>query len=126
MKLHSSIVLIYFLIAVPMFSKDAKSATEINDGTSCSSAIKAFDNKEGPDMRMVRDYIKGVMYELDQSHTDSGEPGILAQMSDGGQIQVAIQSVEHCRLHPASTIYNAAAFVYVGVRAMEMELGTAK
>jgi hypothetical protein len=126
MKLHSHIVLLMLLVAVPTFSEDAKSTAEISDHTSCSSAVKAFDNKDKPDMMSVLDYIKGVMYELDQNHTDHGEPGILAQMSDRGQVETAIQAVEHCRLQPVSTIYNAAAFVYVGVRAMEVELGTAK
>lgn len=77
-------------------------------------------------MLPIVNYIENMMYNLDQRHTDNGEPGIMSQLSDKGELDMAILAVEHCRLHPNSTIYNAAAFVYVGMRDLEIQFGTAK
>lgn len=59
-------------------------------------------------------------------HTDNGEPGILAQMSDEGVAEMAVLAIEYCRLHPKATIYNEAAEAYRGARALEIQLGGAK
>ncbi len=101
-------------------------AAEITERTPCSVAIKAWDDR---DIDLVRDvglFIENTMQDLDSNHTDNGEPGIMAGMTDHGLASAVAAAVGFCRQHPKATIYNEAASAYQGLRAIEMQFGTAK
>ena len=66
------------------------------------------------------------MEYLDQTHTDKGEQGIIAQLSDESMTGMVVLAVTYCRNHPQSTIYNASAMAYRITRTMEMRMGVAK
>ena len=71
-------------------------------------------------------YIFNTMKYMDNKHRGQGEPGIMAQLSDKGRVNMAAATSVHCRDYPKMTVYNSAAFVYRGIRDMHLELGTAK
>jgi hypothetical protein len=98
---------------------------ELTDQTRCVDAIKRFDPPQ-TGLGELADYIKNVMELLDRKHTEDGEPGIIAQLSDDGFWNLVGSTTVWCRDHPRQTVYNAAAFVYTGTRELELELGTAK
>ena len=101
-------------------------ATDITDKTTCAAMVTAFDSNDPARVLPFGTYVLNMMDELDSKHTRRGEPGIMAQLSDDGRSSmVAITSV-NCRKYPKMTIYNSAAFVYTGMRAIQMQLGTAK
>ena len=101
-------------------------AAEITDKTSCAELVAAFDAKNMPQVRAFSDYILNTMDRLDAQHTQAGEPGIMSQLSDDGRLRMVPLASVSCRDHPKMTVYNSAAFVYAGIRAMELQLGTAK
>jgi hypothetical protein len=92
----------------------------------CSVAIEAFDAKDMLAVRDVGAYIENAMQALDLHHTDEGEPGIWAQMSDHARGEAAGAAIGFCRQHPRSTTYNQAADAYDGLRGIELMLGGAK
>lgn len=98
---------------------------ELTGRTRCVDAIKMFDPPSTGLIEVVN-YIKNVMETLDSKHTENGEPGIIAQLSDEGFKTLVATTTVWCRDHPRQTVYNSAAFVYTGAREMELEMGTAK
>ena len=74
----------------------------------------------------TKQYILNAMDKLDSAHTEAGEPGIMASLTDSGELDMVAMTAVHCQNHPKETIYNAAAFVYRGTRDMERQFGTAK
>jgi hypothetical protein len=66
------------------------------------------------------------MQDLDFKHTDNGEPGIMAGMTDHNRATAVATAVGFCRQHPRATIYNEAASAYQGLREIEMQFGVAK
>ena len=101
-------------------------AADITERTPCSIAIKAWDNKDRDTVREVGLFVENTMQDLDSNHTDNGEPGIMADMTDHGRASAIAAAMGFCRQHPKATIYNEAASAYQGLREMERQLGTAK
>jgi hypothetical protein len=111
-------------------------AKTIDQKTSCSVAIRAFDSGKragqvlagapSPEVAEVGDYILDVMERLDRRHTNEGEPSIWSTLSETGRHALAASAVANCRLHPGRTIYNAADFVYHSVRDIQIQLGISK
>ena len=66
------------------------------------------------------------MLALDDAHTQQGEPGIMARLSDEGMIDMAAMTITFCRKNPKATIYNTAAKVYREMRDLEVALGAAQ
>jgi hypothetical protein len=115
---------------------------EIDDKTRCSEFVatsNAFDRatsagrskllsetKEGQKLQEYYLFMGNVMDGLDIDHVQAGRPGIMASLSDQGRSNLVAAAAVQCRNHQNMTIWNAAAFVYRGIRDMEMELGTAK
>lgn len=104
----------------------AGTAAEITDRTPCSVAIKAWNDKDIDAVRDVGLFIENTMQDLDFKHTDYGEPGIMAGMTDRGRASAVVAAVGFCRQHPKATIYNEASSAYQGLREIEMQFGTAK
>ena len=82
--------------------------------------------READRIRPFTDYILNTMDDMDSKHTEAGEAGIVAQLSDQGLVGMAAATSVHCREYLKMTVYNSAAFVYRGIRDMELQLGTAK
>jgi hypothetical protein len=101
-------------------------AAEITERTPCSVAIKAWNDKDIDAVRDVGLFIENTMQDLDFKHTDNGEPGIMAGMTDQGRASAVVAAVGFCRQHPKATIYNEAASAYQGLREIGMQFGTAK
>jgi hypothetical protein len=121
MKTMTGIVSVVLSLAVGQAA-----AMDLTDKTPCAAMVKAFDSNDPARVVSFATYALNKMDELDSNHTRRGEPGIMAQLSDDGRSSmVAITSV-NCRKYPKMTIYNSAAFVYTGMREMQMQLGTAK
>ena len=113
------------IVAFPALVSVA-AAADVNDQTRCPVATKAFDDKDMTAIREIGLYIANTMRDLDLNHTDNGEPGILAQMTDEARATAVVAAIEFCRQHPRATIYNEAGAAYDGLRDMELELGGAK
>jgi hypothetical protein len=112
------------------------SADPIDSHTSCSIAVRAFDSEKragqvlagapSPEVLEVGNYILNVMEGLDRKRIEAGEPGIWSNFSDAGKHAIAASAVANCRLHPSSTINQAADVVYRYVRDVHLQLGIIK
>jgi hypothetical protein len=101
-------------------------AADITDKTTCAAMVAAFDSKDPARVLPFGEYVLSAMDDVDTKHVRRGEPGIMARLSNNGRNNmVAIASV-NCRDHPTTTIYNSAVFVYTSMRAMQLQIGTAK
>jgi hypothetical protein len=119
------------LMSIPLVASIAATgsaaiAAEVTDRTPCSVAVKAFDDKDMEAVREVGLFIENTMQDLDFKHTDNGEPGIMAGMTDHSRSNAVGAAVGFCRQHPRATIYNEAASAYDGLRDIEMQFGVAK
>jgi hypothetical protein len=101
-------------------------ADDYTDNTSCTEMATAFNNKDMDGIGDAVQYIENVFDNLDSSHVENGEPGVVGQWSDQGLRDNVAVVATWCQQHPKETVYNAAAEVYNGIRSMEMEFGTAK
>jgi hypothetical protein len=111
-----------------LLATNAHAAAEFDDHTSCAAVNTVLDVKE-PDMDQLQNfklYALNTMDGLDEAHTENGEPGIMSQLSDDGANGMVAAAVMWCRDHPKESAYNAVAFVYNGIRDMEMAVGAAK
>ena len=99
---------------------------EVTDRTSCAVMISAFDSEQPERIRPLSLYVLDAMDGMDDSHTEQGEPGIMAQLDDSGRAEMVAATSVHCRNYPKMTIHNSAAFVYRGIRELEIGFGTAK
>lgn len=111
------------LLAAPLTAR----AANLNDHTPCSVMPVAGRDTVTPDRILeLKTYILNTMDNLDTRHIEAGEPGVMSNLSDAGEVDMAAATAVHCHLHPKLTIFNSAAFVYRGVRDIEMQFGTAK
>jgi hypothetical protein len=101
-------------------------ASEVTEQTPCSVAIKAWDGKDIDAVRNIGLFVENTMQDLDFKHTDNGEPGIMAGMTDHVRATAVATAVGFCRQHPRATIYNEAASAYQGLRDIEVQFGLAK
>jgi hypothetical protein len=99
---------------------------KIDDHTKCALAAAAVDSGDRDKILEVGNYIRNVMEDLDEQHTNGGEPGIIAGKTDQAMVDMLAMTTVHCRNNPKSTLYNAAAFVYRGTRDLETMFGVAK
>jgi hypothetical protein len=111
--------------AICLVVSDAHAA-EITDKTPCSALVEVMDSENLERIRQYGYYIFSVMDTMDINHTQRGEPGIMAQLSDSGKTNLFAATSVQCRNHPSMTVYNSAALVYRGTRDMEIQFGTAK
>jgi hypothetical protein len=82
--------------------------------------------EEGRKLQEYYLFMDNVMDGLDIDHVQAGQPGIMASLSDDGRRGLTAAAAVQCRNHQNMTIWNAAAFVYRGIRDMEIQFGTAK
>ena len=108
------------------FSASPVRAIELTDHSPCTAVATAFDSKNKEMIRQLSAYIQNTMNKMDARHTENGEPGIMAQLSDEGLVGLVAVVAAHCQTHPRETVYNATAFVYRGTRDLEMQFGAAK
>jgi hypothetical protein len=111
-------------------------ADPIDSHTSCSIAIQVFGSEKragevlagapSKDVLEVGNYIMNVMEGLDRRRIEAGEQGIWSNFSDAGKHAIAGSAVANCRLHPSSTIDQAADAVYRYVRDVHIQLGIVK
>lgn len=102
------------------------SAAEITDKTQCVEFVAALEARDFPMIRAFATYVLNTMDDLDIKHTQAGEPGIMARLSDDGRKRMVPITSVNCRDHPKMTVYNSAAFVYIGIREMQIQFGNAK
>jgi hypothetical protein len=101
-------------------------ALTLTDKTHCNVAVQPFENNDTEGALEVMIFIKNTMEALDSIHTDNGEPGVIANLSDDGFSHIALAAVENCREKPKTTIHDSAAFVYMGLRELEFSVGGAR
>ncbi len=101
-------------------------AEDLTQNTPCSKLVTAMDSHNQDQIHQAAVMILNIMDTLDNAHTERGEPGIMNQLSDQGEIDMAAMTSVHCREHRQMTIYNSAAYVYRGLRDLEVQFGTAK
>jgi hypothetical protein len=97
-------------------------AAEIDPKTPCAEFVAALDGRDFPKIRAFSDYVLKTMDELDMKHMRSGQSGIMAQLSDDGRSHMVPITSVHCRDNLKMTVHNSAAFVYTGIREMQMQL----
>jgi hypothetical protein len=102
------------------------SAQGLGDRTPCSVSTTVMDSGDRERVGTLVGYIESVMNSMDSAHTEKGEPGIVAQLSDEGLTHLVAAVTVNCRDHPTMTIYNSTAFVYRGTREMQKQLGIAR
>ena len=101
-------------------------AQNFNDRTICAAFTAKVYTRQ-PDLVLQGYlYIVNTMEKMDAGHTEKGEPGIMAALSDQGLKNLAAMATVHCENFPKMTVYNAVSFVYRGVRDMEIQFGVAK
>ena len=112
--------------AVALMSLRVGTASAMDAHTPCTAAIRASDTSSAEQMREVFLYVRETMVALDDVHTQQGEPGIMAQLSDQGMIDMVAMTVTFCRKNPKATVYNTAAKLYRETRDLEVALGAAQ
>ena len=118
--MKNPLVIVTLLATLPTFSP-AIYAAEIGEKTACGIVVASFDRKES--VPGIVTTIRNVMETLDETHTDAGEQGVLASLSDKGMMMIVISAVEDCRDHPRKQLRDAAAKAYMGLRAMQQMFG---
>lgn len=115
-------------IAMALWAATASPALafDVDAHTSCSVVPAALQKQDQEAIEAIGNYVENTMDEMDLKHTENGDPGIMAQLSDDGLKHFIATSLAYCDAHPKSSIYNAAAFVYRGMRDLEMQFGVAK
>ena len=96
-----------------------------DDKTACFVVKQAMDDKhrDQPTVSAALIYIENVFDRLDSGHTEEGEPGIMAKLSDEGLTKLAITAAVQCTHYPKKRVFDAAAGVYRGVRDFQKEMG---
>jgi hypothetical protein len=126
-RFFAAVAFVIAALALPFFWAIARAqATEITDKTRCAEMEAAFQMKNLPRIRDFGTYVLNTMDQTDLRHTRAGEPGIMAQLSDSGRANMAVLTSVNCEQNPKMTVYNSAAFVYGGIRDMQLQLETAK
>jgi hypothetical protein len=130
----------FSLLVVATVATNAMAA-EITDKTRCSEFVAASnayekatkagsklfkETEEGQQLQEYYLFMGNTMDGFDIDHVQAGNPGIMASLTDDGRRNLVAAAAVQCRNHPNMTVWNAAAFVYRGIRDMEIELGTAK
>jgi hypothetical protein len=88
--------------------------------------VAALESRDFPQIRAFAAYVLNSMDNLDMKHTQAGESGIMAQLSDVGRSRMVPITSANCRDHLKMTVYNSAAFVYTGMREMQIQFGAAR
>src|SRR5205823_867842 len=107
------------------FTAPAVGQTAFSDPTPCALAVHTLESKDGAKIRDLVVLIRHTMDKLDSIHTQNGEPGIMASLSNDGFLDLSAMVTVHCRLHPQQLLFDSIAIVYRGTRDFEMEFGTA-
>ena len=113
------------MVAIGTTSTSA-GAANLDDRSLCTIVVKAMDTENREMLADIKQYVLNVMEKLDAGHTEAGEPGIMASLTDNGSLNMVALTAVHCQKFPKQTIFNASAFVYRGTRDMQKQLGTAK
>lgn len=94
-------------------------AAGINETTSCAVAIKAFENEDRDGIIEAGTTIKNVMQSLDDIHTNNGEAGVLAPLSDKGMSSIIALALVDCQSNPRKKLRDAASKAYMELRAFQ-------
>ena len=108
-----------------LFALPAQAQT-FDNKTPCSVSNALMDRGSREAAHPMFLYVINTMEDMDAAHTNIGEPGIMAKLSDRGRINMAAAVSVHCRNILLSTVYNSISFVYRGIREMQIEMGTAE
>jgi hypothetical protein len=87
----SGYVLAFALVIA--LTAQAKAQAAIDDQTSCSAAVDAFDSHDREKIHEVEAYIESVFGQIDQRQRDSGEARMLAQPNDRGGEYGAVRAL---------------------------------
>jgi hypothetical protein len=104
----------------------AYAADRLSDKTLCAVVPAIMDSNDRERKMEIIVFIQNAYEKFDRAHTEAGEPGIMAALSDNGLAGLVAMASVKCRNTPRLTIYNSASQVYRGVRDLQMEMGTAK
>lgn len=119
-KLKPTLIMMTATVALVGLSQPLHAA-DIGEKTACGIVVASFDRKES--VPEIVTTIKNVMETLDETHTDAGEQGVLAPLTDQGMMWIVISAIEDCRNHPRKQLRDAASQSYMGLRAMQQMLG---
>ena len=98
----------------------------IDDHTGCQVAIQAWNSSNVAVASAISEFIRNDFQIFDANHTNNGEPGILAGMTDRTMATMVAGVIGYCRLSPKATIYNESYQVYDGLRGIALQFGFAK
>ncbi len=101
-------------------------AGELAEGMLCSKLVSAMDGRSQNKIRQSAVTVLNIMGKIDSAHIQHGEPGIMSQLNKQGGVAMAELTSVHCREHPDMTIFNAAAYVYSGIRSLLIQIGAAQ
>jgi hypothetical protein len=107
-----------FALVIALTAHAKSQAVILDEQTTCSAAIDAFDSPDKDKMRAVGTYIEGVFAKLDQRYRESGEPGILVGLNDREAGMLMSVAVGLCRQRQNQTILDAASRAYRTMRGM--------
>jgi hypothetical protein len=103
-----------------------QAAERISENTACAAVPAIMDGNDRSRKIEVIVFIQNAFEKFDRTHTEVGEPGIMAALSDNGLSGLVAMASVKCRNMPRLTIYNSASQVYRGIRDLQIEMGTAR
>ncbi len=109
------------LIAAPCSYAD-----ELAENMPCSRLITVMNSHTQIRLHQSAAMIMKIMGKLDSAHIEHGETGIMDKLNNQGESAISELTSVHCREHPNMTIFNAAAYVYDGLRGLLIQIGTSK
>jgi len=124
-RLRALTVGLTFAVVAWLISPLAR-AQVVDDKTLCAASVAAMDSEQPDRVRPFLIYILDTMETMDGNHIRRGEPGITAEMSDGGRLYMAGGVSVNCRNYPKMTVYNSVEFIYRSFRDLGTTFGTAK
>lgn len=107
-------------VAILLSRSPVAAAAEFGGATPCAKVVSSFDQQRY--VPQIVTTITNVMVGLDDIHTNAGERGALAPLSDQGMTSVISLAVEDCREHPQKRLRDAAAKAYMELRATEFAI----
>jgi hypothetical protein len=92
----------------------------LDDLTPCSVAVRAFVSADKEKIQAIEDFMKNTFQQLDRSHTENGEAGIV---NDRLMSALVATAIGFCRQRQRSTIFIEATNAYRGMRAINARAG---
>ncbi len=101
-------------IALPLIASSLPAfATDFTDQTPCSVVVRAADRQDQLDLRRAGAYVVAALKKLDADHAARGGQALSGILTHEEFITMIRDTAALCRSEPTSTVFRAAASVYL-------------